>query len=206
MICDPWRHVTRSDKRPRRPTSQERRGASPRSVSGGLGFAFGKHRLPTGNAGLIQIKQPGNILDAEAISQQKQGVGHARLHNLRLFGVQGLEKGFTVRIRKGRRASDQGRNPEPLHRTRSAAHAARRIGLFRQTGTPACRAVGRQSATAQKAFQPSCVTRLLGLTGSSSRHRRPASGPRRSSRSRTPGTSLHWRYRRAPPCAPPARA
>lgn len=39
---------------------------------------------------------------------------------------------YVPRLRKaGRRASDQGRNPEPLHNPRNAAHAAPSIGLTR---------------------------------------------------------------------------
>ena len=45
----------------------------------------------------------------------------------------------------GGRASDQGGHPQPLHRPRNTPHAARRIGLSRERGTPAFSTFAQQS-------------------------------------------------------------
>src|SRR3990167_5520718 len=45
----------------------------------------------------------------------------------------------------GRRTSDQGRHPQPLHRTRNTRYATRRIGLSKGRGTPTFRGFAQQS-------------------------------------------------------------
>lgn len=66
----------------------------------GLGFAFGKHRLPPSDAGFIEVKEPSDIFDAETICQQKQSVGHTRLQDFGVLGVQGLQESFAVPVGK----------------------------------------------------------------------------------------------------------
>ncbi len=83
---------------------------------------------------------PGDLEARDRLSPTKSGRNpHARL--------QAHQRARHVpRLRKaGCRASDQGRNPEPLHRSRNAAHAACRTGLSRERESPAFRGFAQQS-------------------------------------------------------------
>ncbi len=83
---------------------------------------------------------PGSLEAVEQLAPTKSGRDEDAL-----LQVTGRARHVSRRRHAGCRASDQSRNPEPLHSPRNATYAARRIGLSKGRDTPTFRGFTQQS-------------------------------------------------------------